>query len=80
MPPDGAVFHQTVLQKYLLSGSDIIGGQDGHAAGASDLIRNRRRELIGTHRQPDQDGQPNCQRDHERVPPPRGKAPGMYRH
>ena len=40
MPEDGAVLHQTVLQKYPLPGPDVLVGEDDVALRVHDPVRN----------------------------------------
>jgi hypothetical protein len=53
MPPDGAIFHQTVLQKEALTREDIRLGKDRVAGRTDDLRRDGRRIVIDLDRQPD---------------------------
>ncbi len=70
--PQGAVFHERVLEEDLLSGLDVVAGEDSRVQLVGDPSRNGRRVAIGLDGHERQHGEPDDHhQDHAVAPPSR---------
>ena len=71
MPPNGAVFHQAVLEEHLLASNDVIPGKERFPSRADDPCRDWWGIRVAPDGDPDEDREPQHENENCGIAPPR---------